>query len=97
MVKDTPEGVLLTVYVQPKAARTEYVGIHGQALKFRVAAPPVEGAANEELCRYLAKKYSVPVGSVVIRAGRGARHKQVLLKRVKAQHVLDSLGGGAPS
>ena len=50
-----------------------------------------------EAIRYLAKKYSVPVGSVVIRAGRGARHKQVLLKRVKAQHVLDSLGGGAPS
>ena len=42
-VQDTPEGALLTIHVQPKASRTEYAGEHGDALKFRVAAPRVEG------------------------------------------------------
>src|SRR5690349_9294235 len=54
IVQDTQTGVVLTVHVQPKASRTEYVGIHGNALKIRVAAPPVDGAANDELVRFLA-------------------------------------------
>ena len=55
LVQDSDEGAVLALHVQPKAARTEYVGVHGDTLKFRVAAPPVDGAANEEICRYLAE------------------------------------------
>lgn len=86
-IQDTAEGAILTVHVQPKACRTESVGLYGDALKVRVAAPPVEGAANDELSRFLAKQVGVPPSAVVIRAGVGSRHKKVLLKGVSSQRV----------
>ena len=60
IVQDTKDGVILTVHVQPKASTTECVGIHGDALKIRVAAPPVDGAANDELIRFVARQLSIP-------------------------------------
>jgi uncharacterized protein (TIGR00251 family) len=86
-VRDSPQGALLIVHVQPNAARTEYAGVHGEALKFQVAAPPVEGAANEALCGFLAERFGIPRSAVAFRAGRGSRRKRVLLKGVRAPRV----------
>jgi uncharacterized protein (TIGR00251 family) len=91
MIQDTDDGALLTIHVQPKAARTEYVGVHGDALKFRVAAPPVERAANDELCRYLAELFGLSKGKVLIRSGQAARRKQIVLKNVLATRVCQIL------
>jgi uncharacterized protein (TIGR00251 family) len=93
-VRDGPEGAVLTVHVQPKAARTEYVGLHGDALKFRVAAPPVEGAANEALCRFLAERFRLSQGGVVIEAGHASRIKRVRLRGVSARQVWNTLEVG---
>lgn len=87
LLQDSEEGVLLAVHVQPRASRTEAVGVHGDALKIRVAAPPAEGAANEALCRYLAARLNLARHDVRICAGQGARRKRVLLKRVTAGRV----------
>jgi len=90
-VQDSPEGAVLTVHVQPKASKTEYAGLHGGALKFRVAAPPVEGAANEALCAYLAGLFGLPKKAVVVQNGQASRKKRVLLIGVttdRAQAVL---------
>jgi uncharacterized protein len=54
------------------------VGIHGDAIKIRVAAPPVEGAADDELIRFLAHQLSIPAASVRIHSGAGGRHKRVV-------------------
>lgn len=74
-----PDGnrLQLTVYVQPGARRTEVVGVHDDALKVRIAAPPVEGKANAELVRFLAQALGVPKQQVRITRGAGARRKQV--------------------
>ena len=90
-VQDTPEGAVLTIHVQPKAARTEYVGIHGDALKFRVDAPPVGGAANEALRSFLVERFGLSKGAVVVRAGLASRRKQVLLTGVLASRVREVL------
>ena len=90
-VQDTPDGAVLNIHVQPKAARTEYMGTHGDALKFRVAAPPVEGAANEALRSFLAQRFGLSKGAVVVRAGLASRRKQVLLTGVPASLVRDVL------
>ena len=92
IVQDTKDGAILTVQVQPKASRTECVGIHGGALKIRVAAPPVDGKANEALIAFLAERLDVPPSSIAIHAGAAGRQKRVLLKTCKAKDVSVRLG-----
>jgi uncharacterized protein len=65
------------VYVQPRASRSEVVGMHGTALKVRLHAPPVDGAANEALVRLLAESLGIPRRAVRIVAGAAARAKTV--------------------
>ncbi len=94
IVQDTEDGAILTVHVQPKASSTECVGLHGDAIKIRVAAPPVDGAANDELIRFLARRLSIPSSSVQIHSGAGGRHKRVLVKGATAQLVMTRLNLG---
>jgi len=95
IVQDTKDGAILTVHIQPKASTTECVGIHGDAIKIRVAAPPVDGAANDELIRFLACQLSIPSSSVRIHSGASGRHKRVLVKGTTAQLVLARLNLGS--
>jgi hypothetical protein len=94
IVQDTKDGVVLTVHIQPKASTTECVGIHGDAIKIRVAAPPVDGAANDELIQFLARRLSIPTASVRIHSGASGRHKRVLIKGATAQLVMARLNLG---
>lgn len=94
IVQDTKDGVILTVHVQPKTSTTECAGIHGDALKIRVAAPPVDGAANDELIRFLSRQLSILSTSVLIHAGAGGRHKRVLIKGATVQLVMTRLNLG---
>jgi uncharacterized protein len=94
IMQDTKDGAVLTVYVQPNARVTECVGLHGDALKIRVAAPPIEGAANGELIHFLARQCSIPPTSIHIRSGGGGRHKRILLKGITAGLAIARLKPG---
>lgn len=94
IVQDTKAGAVLSVHIQPKASATKCVGFHGDAIKIRVAAPPVDGAANDELIRFLARELSIPVTSVQIQSGASGRRKRVLVKGATAQLVLARLNLG---
>jgi uncharacterized protein len=73
-----PDGSLtLDLHCQPGAKRTEVVGTHGSALKIRLAAPPVEGRANEALIEFLAESFGVPRRNVTIVRGETGRAKTV--------------------
>jgi uncharacterized protein (TIGR00251 family) len=77
---ETWEGIasiVLTLHVQPGAKRTEVAGQHGDALKIRLAAPPVDGKANAELLRYLADAFGVPLRQVKLVRGDASRRKLV--------------------
>ncbi len=67
----------LTLHIQPNAKRTEAVGLHGDALKIRLAAPPIGGAANEALVKYLAGVFGVQVHQVVLKRGAKSRQKVI--------------------
>ena len=95
IVQDTKDGAILTVHIQPRASTTECVGVHGDAIKIRVAAPPVDDAANDELIRFLANRLSIPFTSVRIHSGAGGRHKRVLVKGATAQLVLARMNLGS--
>lgn len=75
------DGALhFTVRVVPRAARSAVAGEHDGALRVRVAVPPVDGAANEELLRVLARAFEVPTRDVLITGGHSSRLKQVRVK-----------------
>ncbi len=73
-------GVLtLTLHIQPGAKRTDVAGLHGEALKIRLAAPPIEGRANEALLKFIAESFGVPLRQVELRQGGQSRHKVVAI------------------
>lgn len=92
IVQDSKDGAILTIQVQPKASRSECVGLHGEALKIRVAAPPVDGKANEALLAFLATRLNVAPSTLVIQSGAGGRHKRVRCTTLSAAEVLTRLG-----
>jgi hypothetical protein len=69
----------LTLHVQPGAKRSEIAGLHGEALKIRLAAPPIEGRANEALLKFIAGLFDVPLRQVELRQGEQSRHKVVAI------------------
>lgn len=69
----------LWVHVQPRASRDEIVGLHGEALKVRITAPPVDGKANKHLGQFLAKAFGVSKGAVELVSGETGRDKQFLI------------------
>ena len=71
--------VTLTLHVQPGAKRSGITGLHGDALKIRLAAPPVEGRANEALLKFLADVFAVPLRNVELHQGGQSRHKVVAI------------------
>lgn len=80
----------LTLHVQPGAKRTEISGLHGEALKIRLAAPPIEGRANEALLRFVADTFDVPMRQVELKQGGQSRHKVVMVtgSKVAPESVL---------
>jgi len=68
---------LLMLWVQPNSARSALAGLHGDRLKVRLAAPPLDGKANKELVRFLSRALDVPRKNIEISAGLGARGKTV--------------------
>jgi len=80
-------GVRFSVHVQPRAARTELRGVHNGALRVRVQAPPVDGAANAALVELLADSLGVPRRSVRVVSGETARLKVVDIEGVDAAAI----------
>lgn len=73
------EVLTLTLHVQPGAKRTDVSGLHGEALKIRLAAPPIEGRANEALLKFIAESFGVPLRQVELKQGGQSRHKVVAI------------------
>lgn len=77
------EQLLLFLHLQPKASKTEFCGAHGERLKLRVQAPPIEGRANAEVIAFLAKVFGVPKRDVSVVSGELSREKTVAVKSPK--------------
>ena len=84
-------AISLTLHIQPGAKKTEFAGLHGDALKIRLAAPPVDGQANAELCKFLAKKLGLPKSGVSIAAGESSRRKTVKVSGISKVALINGL------
>ena len=71
------DTLVLSLRVQPRASRDGVAGDEGDRLRLRLAAPPVDGAANDRLLRFLADAFGVPRSDVTLLAGHSARQKRV--------------------
>jgi len=91
-VKVSEDSIEFKVRVIPRASRTEIVGLIEGALKVRLKAPPVDGAANEELVKFLSKKLGVSKGSVEIVAGQTSKTKRLRVVGVTAADLENIIG-----
>jgi len=81
------EEIVVALRVQPRASRTELGGALGAELKLRVAAPPVDDAANEEVLRFLARQMGCPRRQLRLLHGRTSRHKQIAVAGLTLDQV----------
>ena len=72
-------GIRLTLHVQPGAKHSEVAGVHGEALKIRLAAPAIDGRANAALLEFVAKRLGVPRSALQIRSGQASRRKLLVV------------------
>lgn len=79
-IRNHKDGLLIAVYVQPRAAKNAVAGLHGGALKLRLTAPPVDGAANKMCLQFLAKKLNIPKSALKIQSGHTSRTKTILCR-----------------
>jgi uncharacterized protein (TIGR00251 family) len=91
-ISSTATGVRLRLRVQPRSSREEVVGIAGDAIRIRLRAPPVDGAANEALVRFLALRLEVPRSAVALVSGLTGRAKLVDVAGRSAEEAARRLG-----
>lgn len=84
-------SVEIEIRVQPRAGRTEVVGIHGRRIKIRIAAPPVDGKANTELIEFLAATFGVARSQVELLSGETSRNKRVRIHGIGADEAREKL------
>jgi hypothetical protein len=91
------DDLILRCHLQPKASRDEFAGPHGDSVKIRITAPPIEGRANAHLIGFLAKQFGVAKRDVVILSGELGRQKRVCIRRPgRIPTGLDGVVDGAP-
>ncbi|MBJ6801830.1 DUF167 domain-containing protein [Geomonas propionica] len=89
-VTQTPEGLIFTVHVQPRASRSEICGPKEGELRVRLTSPPVDDAANKQCVELIAKSLGIAKSKVSIKSGSKSRHKVVRVEGVE-QDDLDPL------
>ena len=91
-IEPTPTGVRLRLRIQPRASSTEVAGLHGEAIRIRLAAPPVDGAANRALVDFLVVALSVPRSQVTLKSGAAGRDKVILIGGLSVAEAAKRLG-----
>ena len=79
-IQENSDGIILKILVQPRSSKNMIAGQHGDALKIKLTAPPVDGAANKMCVQQLAKWLKIPKSSIEIISGHSSRIKRLLLR-----------------
>ncbi|CAN2041553.1 conserved hypothetical protein [Candidatus Magnetomoraceae bacterium gMMP-15] len=79
LIKETPNGIVFKIFVQPRSSKNMIVGLYGDSIKIKLTAPPVDGAANKMCVKFLAKILGMSKSSIKIISGFSSRTKQVLI------------------
>lgn len=79
--------VMITVHAVPRAAQDAIQGLHGDALKIRLHAPPVEGKANEALISFLSRTLNIPARDITLKNGFGQRRKVIVINGLSKSEI----------
>ncbi len=90
-LQQVPQGIELSLQIQPRSSRNQIVGLQGERLKVKLTAPPIEGAANKCCCEYFAKLLHIAKSQVELLSGDKSRQKKILLREVDLQQVVTLL------
>lgn len=90
-LQEVDDGVVIRLFVQPRASKNQLAGIIEDELKIRLTSPPVDGAANALCVKYLAKLLKCPKSDLELIAGDKSRHKRLLIRGVKIEAVRTAL------
>jgi uncharacterized protein (TIGR00251 family) len=89
-LQENSDGIILKVFVQPRSSKNMIAGQHGDALKIKLTAPPVDDAANKMCVQYLAKCLKIPKSSIEIISGHTSRTKRLLLHCKNEKNASDA-------
>ena len=90
-IRETSKGVILPVRAVPRASKNEIQGVHGDALKVRLQAPPVEGKANQALILFLSEALDISRSQLSIASGETGRNKAVLITGITKAKLISLL------
>ena len=103
-LQENNKGIILNVFIQPRSSKNMIAGRYGDALKIKLTAPPVDGAANKMCIQYLSKWVNIPKSSIEIISGHTGRTKRVLLRcknddkdRKRIRALLSSISHQTPN
>ena len=85
-------GCLIHIYATPRASRTQVAGLHDGMLKIQIAAPPVDGAANDALLAFLALSLQLPKKALRLLSGQSSKRKTILAEGEKKERVCAVFG-----
>ena len=88
-IKQTDRGLIFKVYVQPRSSKIAITGCHQNAIKLKLTAPPVSGAANKQCLQVLAKALALPKSALTITGGQKSRMKTVCIHTKELQMGVD--------
>jgi len=87
IITEKDGNCLVKCQIQPSASKNAIIGIHNQTLKISLTAPPVDGKANKDLCKYISKLSGIPKSKINIIKGEKSRSKTLLLEGIKAENL----------
>ena len=90
-IRKHPKGIVFKVFLQARSSKNIIVGQHGDSIKLKVTAPPVDGAANKALCVFLADAFGLPKRRVTLESGHRSRDKVVRLSGVSLEKIRHTL------
>jgi uncharacterized protein (TIGR00251 family) len=89
--QENSEGVMLSVRVLPRSSRCAVAGVHAGALKLKLTKPPVDGEANAECCRFMAKLLGVSKSQIIVARGAASRQKALQISGLTAADACERL------
>lgn len=90
-IKDSPEGCIVELHIQPQARKNEIIGLYNDKLKVKISAPPIDGKANQFLIEFLAEVLNVSKSSIRLLKGESSRQKQFLIRGLPPSQVEEAL------